>query len=28
VGDVVDPVRTTPYSSMLLKLNPLEACFQ
>jgi len=28
VGDVVDPVRTTPYSAMLLKLNPLEACFQ
>jgi hypothetical protein len=27
VGDVVDPVRTTPYSSMQLKLNPLEACF-
>jgi hypothetical protein len=27
VGDVVDPMRTTPYSAMLLKLNPLEACF-
>jgi hypothetical protein len=28
VGDVVDPARTTPYSAMLLNLNPLEACFQ
>jgi len=27
IGDVVDPVRTTPYSAMQLKLNPLEACF-
>jgi hypothetical protein len=28
VGDVVDPMRTTPYSAMMIKLNPLEACFQ
>ena len=27
VGDVVDPVRTTPYSAMQLKLNPLMSCF-
>ena len=27
VGDVVDPARTSPYSAMLLNLNPLEACF-
>ena len=28
VGDVVDPQRTTPYSAMTIKVNPLEACFQ
>ena len=27
VGDVVDPMRTTAYSSMQLKLNPLMSCF-
>jgi len=28
VGDVVDPARTTPYSAMMIKLNPLMTCFQ
>jgi hypothetical protein len=27
VGDVVDPMRTTPYSAMQIKLNPLMSCF-
>jgi hypothetical protein len=27
VGDVVDPVSTTPYSAMKLKFNPLMSCF-
>ena len=27
VGDVVDPVSTTPYSAMQLKFNPLMSCF-
>jgi hypothetical protein len=28
VGKVVNPEKTTPYTAMQLKLNPLEACFQ
>ena len=27
VGSVVDPARTTPYSAMQIKLNPLMSCF-
>ena len=27
VGGVVDPKRTTPYSAMQIKMNPLEAAF-
>ena len=27
VGSVVDPKRTTPYSAMQIKMNPLEAAF-
>jgi ribosomal protein S17 len=27
VGDVVDPIETTPYSAMILKRTPLEAAF-
>jgi len=27
VGDVVDPMRTSPYSAMQIKLNPLMSCF-
>jgi hypothetical protein len=28
VGSVVDPMRTSPYSAMLIKLNPLMSCFE
>ena len=27
VGNVVNPERTTPYSAMQIKMNPLEAAF-
>jgi len=27
VGSVVDPNKTTPYSAMQIKVNPLEAAF-
>jgi hypothetical protein len=27
VGSVVDPNKTTPYSAMQIKINPLEAAF-